>query len=263
MDLKPIEIIVKKNLGYSGLINLLILICTIYFLFVSFRDKIFDNYFLSNLYYGGMHLFLRLSFAFLCFYILIKILEFIYFFMGNKILNINPTIFLYISSIFIIILYAGNIIFKPISPHFGTPMQIEGAIWLSEQNIDDLVEISPNEEIGKTYEYTLNLDKSEPLLWGKSWCATTPEILENNLDHLKYEFKIEGYPIPVNHELEMDFVSDYRQDKYCRGFVVLLYDWPSGIYHLERRQVLSEKIFDGLNDYEPGYLTDLYVITIK
>ncbi|MBI5350087.1 MAG: lipocalin/fatty-acid binding family protein [Chloroflexi bacterium] len=83
-------------------------------------------------------------------------------------------------------------------------------------NTDDL------SQAGKTYTFTISINKEQNLVMLNGWCATTEAILRDNFKHITMEFSINGTPI----DDKLILVSE-REDSgelFCRSFFVVRYE---------------------------------------
>lgn len=153
-------------------------------------------------------------------------------------------------------------------PTIGTPRETRVA--LSEGRLRFLDELAtetytPEElaRVGETFQFTVELDDPEErLLWYYGWCATTPEILEQNLEHMQFSATVNGQPVDLAYFETLDTVDQSGdQSLVCRSFVTIVYAWPSGTTTLEYKVTYEETINDGMADYPPGDQTFVYTVT--
>jgi hypothetical protein len=117
-------------------------------------------------------------------------------------------------------------------------------------------------QAGKTYTFTVNINKEQNLVMLNGWCATTQAILRDNFKHITMEFSINGTPIDDN----LILVSE-REDNsgqlFCRSFFVVLYGWPKGKTELQVAVTFDTKINDGMGDYSKGTHYYKYIVTYQ
>lgn len=108
-----------------------------------------------------------------------------------------------------------------------------------------------------TYETSLQSGGTRNFTWG--WCATTQEILTENLGHLTLVFTIDDQVIP---DSQMFYYSTpSKTGLYCGIQSVLVGNWQAGrTYTVEVKSILDSEINDGLEDYAAG--TFRYVLTV-
>lgn len=162
------------------------------------------------------------------------------------------------------------------SPDDQTPFQVEGGptigtpretrIAIAEQQTRGLDELTTEtytetelQQVGETFTYTAQLDQDEPLFWGYTWCATTPEILQDNLEKMTIEAAVDGVSIPLDQFYAVQFQNS--DGLYCQGFVTLAYNWPEGKTNLEFTITYTELVNDGLADYPAGAQMFVYEVT--
>lgn len=108
---------------------------------------------------------------------------------------------------------------------------------------------------GETYTYTIELEESEDVLWLNGWCADTEEIMEQNMEHIVYEFTMNGEDIPLD-----AFIEDSSYYSMCTLYYALLTDWPDGEHLLTKSVTFTEEVDDGMDVYPEGtYLVEYYV----
>ena len=113
-------------------------------------------------------------------------------------------------------------------------------------------------EVGKSFTYTIALTQSEQVLWLFGWCATSPELVQKNLEHMTVAFSANGTPLDPGQL----FIADGQSGNLpCRYFAAVLYDWPPGETQLETQITFTEKVNDGISDYSPGSQTFIYNVT--
>ncbi len=154
-----------------------------------------------------------------------------------------------------------------------------GPVVASPQTAQDILEKNPDIQIleqlakenyntdelsqaGKTYTFTVTINKEQNLVMLNGWCATTQAILRDNFKHITMEFSINGTPIDDN----LILVSE-REDSsgqlFCRSFFVVLYGWPKGKTELQVAVTFDTKINDGMGDYAKGTHYYKYIVTYQ
>lgn len=153
-----------------------------------------------------------------------------------------------------------------------------GPIVASPQTAQDILDKNPDIQIleqlakesyntdelsqaGKTYTFTLTINKEQNLVMLNGWCATTQEILRDNFKHITMEFSINGTPI----DDKLILVSE-REDSgglFCRSFFVVMYGWPKGKTELQVAVTFDTKINDGVGDYPKGTHYYKYIVTYQ
>jgi hypothetical protein len=112
-------------------------------------------------------------------------------------------------------------------------------------------------EVGRTFDFTLELPEDDALLWVYGWCATTPEIMSQNLEVMELEFSVNGTLVDPN---RFEPFSDTSGDA-CAYFAAVVYDWPTGVSVLQTKVTFLEPLNDGFADYEAGEQTFVYTVT--
>lgn len=113
-------------------------------------------------------------------------------------------------------------------------------------------------QAGKTYTYTIQLDKEQSFLWGSNWCATTEEILRDNFQHISFEFSVEDTLIAPSQFLGWETTLDNMP---CRLYYTVVQGWPSGTTHLQVKVTFDQLINDGNSDFPAGTHYYRYAVT--
>jgi len=148
------------------------------------------------------------------------------------------------------------------SPKIGSDSEARQAAQSGTPLLDSLAREQYNDlpEPGQVHTYTVALGLSSPVLWANFWCATTNDILKDNLAHIQYKFTLNGQEIPVDKFVSFDTES---QGQPCHVQFVLLDQWPAGEHHLETVITFDKEINDGMKTYPAGERHLLYNVYIK
>jgi C-terminal processing protease CtpA/Prc len=111
-----------------------------------------------------------------------------------------------------------------------------------------------------TFDYTISLSKSEPLLWAWGWCGSSQEILNDNFKHIALLFTLDGKEIPQENFYKLEYENN---GQFCRWFVGALKDWPAGEHHLSSNVTFDAPINDGTSDFPAGTQTFNYAVFNK
>jgi hypothetical protein len=115
-------------------------------------------------------------------------------------------------------------------------------------------------QAGQTYTYTIDIDKEQTLIWQTNWCTTTEEILNQNMEHIRLEFTVNGESVDPGH---IGIVQTRSDDLYCAYFLASLSEWPQGTTVLKIDMTFTDVINDGMADYPKGTHTYQYTVTLK
>lgn len=114
--------------------------------------------------------------------------------------------------------------------------------------------------VGNRLTYTVTLKENDRALVNYGWCATTKEILENNLSNMKLTFTIEGQEIDPSLVFGQYTTEDALE---CHTQYLLLKDWAPGRYTLTQTTTLVKAIHDGESEFPAGTFTTIYDVTVK
>jgi eukaryotic-like serine/threonine-protein kinase len=112
--------------------------------------------------------------------------------------------------------------------------------------------------------FTINSQPEVPMVWLWGWCATSDEILEQNMAKIVVVFNADGYTIPKDRLANETYEStdpDYKGWK-CRNYLTVLRDWKPGTYRLTETITFSSAINDGKDTFEAGNMTREYTVNI-
>jgi len=113
--------------------------------------------------------------------------------------------------------------------------------------------------------FTVNSQPDVPIVWYWGWCATTDEILQQNLKQIKVVFDADGYVIPKDQLANETYEATdttYKGWK-CQDYLTILRDWKPGTYKLKQTINFSSAINDGKVTFEAGSMFREYNVTIS
>ena len=84
--------------------------------------------------------------------------------------------------------------------------------------------------------------------WG--WCATTPAIKEQNLEHITISFLFNNEAIPLSQFYSYE--SKNKDGLFCRSYHGIIRAWPVGQFNFEFLMTTDEPINDGISDFPKG-----------
>ena len=111
-----------------------------------------------------------------------------------------------------------------------------------------------------TFTYTIDLAKSEDLVWAYGWCAA-PEKFDQNWDHITFQFYLGNQEVPVTSLFKYEYDPDSTQK--CLYYYNVLSDWQAGENHLSIRSTFDLGINDGSTDYPAGDWNYDYIVYVK
>ena len=104
-------------------------------------------------------------------------------------------------------------------------------------------------QAGETYTYTIEMDRSQEVMWVYGWCTVTQEQLAQNWENISLVFTLDGESVPLDSFVRLE---DKSGDLECRTHYALLADWPSGEHQLTTEVTFATAINDGLDDFPAG-----------
>lgn len=97
--------------------------------------------------------------------------------------------------------------------------------------------------------FTVELSRSETLLWVWTWCAADQATLADNLAKMELAFTLNGQDVPAADFLQLDYDSGGQK---CRAYLAALTDWRAGEHHAVTRLTFVAPLNDGLYDFPIG-----------
>ena len=119
------------------------------------------------------------------------------------------------------------------------------------------------QQMNHTFPYTIQLSGEQPVLWTWGWCATTQDILNQNLQHITVAFSMNGQPVPLDQFYVSDSQGTDAQGNTlpCHSWATVASNWPP-VSALQTVVTFDAKINDGMNDYPAGNQTFVYAVTL-
>ena len=94
----------------------------------------------------------------------------------------------------------------------------------------------------------LSANQSVYISWG--WCATTPAIKQQNLEHITISFFFNRETIPLSQFYVYE--SKNSSGEFCRAYAGVIRAWPVGLHTFEYLMTTDAAINDGTSDYPKG-----------
>jgi serine/threonine protein kinase len=148
-------------------------------------------------------------------------------------------------------------------PTFLSPDETNTALSSAKQFEDRANEKYSNAQLNTvpiTLIYTIELSKSETLLWAWGWCAKDKATLKDNMGKLGVQFTLNGQDVPLDKFLKMDYPSNGLE---CTAYFLGLKNWAIGEHHATTTVTFKSKLNDGTADYLAGRQIFKYIITVK
>jgi len=155
----------------------------------------------------------------------------------------------------------------------STPVSSNGPRVMTTSELDPLISTTDTFEqrateqyvlddylkVPKTFSYTINLTKSEPLLWMWGWCAKDQATLTDNLAKMKLTFTLNGKDVPISSFEVQDGAS---QGQMCHQIVAAVTDWKSGDNHVITTLTFTAPLNDGTYDFPTGVQVFDYLVKL-
>jgi hypothetical protein len=109
--------------------------------------------------------------------------------------------------------------------------------------------------------YNVSASPSNKLLWPYYWCASTQDVLQDNLRYFTVEFLIDGNR--VSNSLISQYSDDIPNWK-CEYWTTTLSEWQSGkVVQLDIRYTFSRDVNDGYTIYPAGNYTYSLTVSVR
>lgn len=149
------------------------------------------------------------------------------------------------------------------SPRFLSKDEAENALRGGSSFLEDVARedyLSEDYARPGTLTFTISLNRSETLIWGYAWCASTKEVLEQNFKDIRLKFVLNGKEIPID---QLNVFDVEARGQQCRLYYLALSDWPAGEHHLSTTATFMTALNDGTSDFAAGdYVLD-YTVYVK
>jgi hypothetical protein len=100
---------------------------------------------------------------------------------------------------------------------------------------------------------------NQPVIIMLGWCTTTPQILEQNDQQIKWSLKVDGQAVDVSKLFSYD---EQLNRQVCHSYVGVIRQWPGTTHEIITTMTVAQKINDGFSDYAAGDYTDVYNVTV-
>ena len=141
------------------------------------------------------------------------------------------------------------------SPTIGSKEDAEAAF----QTQTDFLEARAQEEYdddelslaGRTYIYTIPLNRSRDLMWLYVWCTADQESFEYNWSQIELVFALNDEAVPLDQFVRLEGVFGGNR---CRVYYTVVGDWAVGEHLLTTTITFTEPLNDGIaeEDYPAG-----------
>lgn len=150
-------------------------------------------------------------------------------------------------------------------PAIGSPRETRIAIQggtdaptILEQLAEETYSSEELAQVGETFNFTIALPQNEQVLWVYGWCATSQELVDQNLENMRLDFTVNGTGVALE---QFYMVESQSGDLPCRTYAAVVYDWPRGETTLETVVTFQQTVNDGMADYPPGTQSFVYTVT--
>lgn len=147
------------------------------------------------------------------------------------------------------------------APRIGSQLESEVAFFAGTPWLEELAEESYEDtsQAGQTYEYTIEMEESQNVMWVYGWCAATKERLTDNWDNIGLNFALNEEPVPLDSLVKLESTFDEEE---CRLYYTLLTEWPSGQHVVTTEVTFTTELDDGFDIYPAGTHSYQYEVTV-
>ena len=114
----------------------------------------------------------------------------------------------------------------------------------------------------KNEQNILNISANQAvfIFWG--WCATTPEILQQNMEHITISYIFNNEILPFSQFYKSDTKNSDGQ--FCINYSGVIRSWPVGQHTLEYLMTSDATVNDGVSEYKKGEIAHrTYTINVS
>ena len=149
-----------------------------------------------------------------------------------------------------------------VPPVISGPLVVEPFDPMSN-NYPTLQESTPNwsdmtSPGSKTWPVTIA--RNHPVMLFLGWCTTTPELLDQNYQHITFKLIVDGQPVDVH---GLYTWSNQESDRVCRTFVGLIRQWTGSEHTIVTTMSLDKTVNDGWDNYPAGDYIETFNVTVS
>jgi C-terminal processing protease CtpA/Prc len=148
-------------------------------------------------------------------------------------------------------------------PDIASPTESQSAISSGNPFLEQLAREQYTDEdyaAPGTLSFTIPLTSEQTVVWLYVWCASTPEILDENFQNIELRFVLNGQTVPLDQLQTDDLPVNGRE---CRLVYTALSNWTAGEHHLTTTAVFRSAINDGISEYGAGEYVFDYTVYMK
>jgi hypothetical protein len=110
-----------------------------------------------------------------------------------------------------------------------------------------------------TTTWNVTVNSNQPVLLFEGWCASQKTTLDQNFQHMKYLFEVDGKSLSTDKLNQQD---QQTPTQACRDFTGIIRSWPQGSHTIKITLHMDAKINDGWSDYPAGDYVEIYNIIV-
>ncbi len=135
------------------------------------------------------------------------------------------------------------------SPSMGSISESEAALDAGTAWLDDLTRESYAEDelsqAGRTYTYTVPLNRSRKVIWVYAWCTGDQESFTDNWSKIQLAFELNGEDVPLE---DFAVLEGEFSGSFCRAYYTVLSDWAVGEHILTTEITFTAPLNDGISE---------------
>jgi hypothetical protein len=112
-----------------------------------------------------------------------------------------------------------------------------------------------------TLTFTVKITDQKPTYFSYGWCAVDEKTLQQNFQNIKVGLYFNGNELGKDVVHSVSYTSPSKL--VCGELGVLMSDWPAGNYELKAVATFTQKINDGMSDYQPGDYIFQYNVMVE
>ncbi len=126
--------------------------------------------------------------------------------------------------------------------------------WL-EQVAQESYSIAEMSQAGRTYTYTIPLNRARDLMWVYVWCTPDEETHFENWSKIEVAFALNGETVRLQRFVELD---GQFGEQFCRAYYTLLNDWAPGEHLVTTTVTFIDSLNNGVQDEDFPAGTHVY-----
>jgi serine/threonine protein kinase len=109
------------------------------------------------------------------------------------------------------------------------------------------------------HDWSLTVEAGQPAVLSQGWCSKTAKILEENFQHVKFTYELDGVPMDMGRFNVMDEQNAYGA---CRNIYGVIHYWPEGVHIIQATMHVDSELNDGMGVIPAGDYVDIFNVLV-